>query len=120
MARYQVLIDDNFHYQDESERITHGAFQSAAEAVAVCRAIVDEFLIGVFKPGMTAAALYEQYVSFGDDPFIMTVDPIDARVPFSAWDMPRNGVRYWARNRQFPKSASTSTADMCQCGWYVR
>jgi hypothetical protein len=85
VASYQVLIDDNFHYQDESERITHGTFQSAAEAVAACQAIVDEFLIGALKPGMSAAALYEVYKSFGDDPFVMTVDPKDARVPFSAW-----------------------------------
>jgi hypothetical protein len=31
---------------------------------------------------MTARALYEQYMGFGDDPFIMPVDPNDAPVDF--------------------------------------
>jgi hypothetical protein len=29
---YQVLIDDNFHYQDESERVKHGVFATPEEA----------------------------------------------------------------------------------------
>jgi hypothetical protein len=33
---YQVLIDDNFHYQDESERVKHGVFATSEEAVAAC------------------------------------------------------------------------------------
>jgi hypothetical protein len=36
-------------------------------------------------PGMTATALYEQYMGFGDDPFIMPVDPNDAPVDFGGW-----------------------------------
>jgi hypothetical protein len=35
--------------------------------------------------GMTAAAPYEQYEGFGDDPFIVPVDPRDVPVAFSAW-----------------------------------
>ena len=54
---YQVLIDDNFHYQDESERVKHGVFATAEEALAACRAIVDGYLSAAFKPGMTADAL---------------------------------------------------------------
>jgi hypothetical protein len=85
VAGFKVLIDDNYHFTDESERITHGTFDTAAQAVAACQAIVDEFLIGALKPGMTVAALYEVYTNFGDDPFIMPVDPKDAPVAFSAW-----------------------------------
>ena len=62
---YRVLIDGNFHYQDESERFTHGQFETADEAVAACRSIVDEFLAGAFEPGMSATALYDLYTSFG-------------------------------------------------------
>ena len=84
---YRVLIDDNFHYQDESERVTHGQFETADEALVACRSIVDNFLTDAFQPGMTAAALYEQYVGFGDDPFIVPLDPKDAPAAnFSAWD----------------------------------
>jgi hypothetical protein len=85
MAGYKVLIDDNFHFMDESERITHGVFASADEAITACKHIVDECLKPT-QPGMTATALYEQYKGFGDDPFIMPVDPDDAPVSFSAWE----------------------------------
>lgn len=86
---YQVLIDDNFHYQDETERVKHGVFATSEEAIAVCRAIVDGYLSDAFKPGMTADALFESYASFGDDPFIVTDNPAAMPVKFSAWDYAR-------------------------------
>jgi hypothetical protein len=86
VARYRGLIDDNFHYQDEDHRYEHGRFDSADEAVAVCKQIVDECLEHMLKPGMTAAALYELWVMFGEDPYIMPVDRTEARVTFSAAD----------------------------------
>jgi hypothetical protein len=83
VSRYKVLIDDNYHFMDESERITHGVFDTADDAVAACKRIVDGCL--VLAPGMTARALYERYMGFGDDPFIMPVNPDDEPVAFSAW-----------------------------------
>ena len=85
MAGYKVLIDDNFHFMDESERLLHGVFATADEAIAACRRIVDECLKPMLQPGMTATALYEQYKGFGDDPFIVPVESTDAPVAFSAW-----------------------------------
>lgn len=84
-----MLIDDNFHYMDESERVTHGVFETADEAVAACRAIVDEFLAEAFRPGMSATDLHDQYVHFGDDPFILPNDIQGQPVKFSAWDYAR-------------------------------
>ena len=87
---YKILIDDNYHYQDESERVTHGVFATLDEALAACHRIVDEFLAQEFKPGMAPAALYERYTMFGDDPFVVPVDPKGApAVNFSAWDYAR-------------------------------
>jgi hypothetical protein len=83
---YEVLIDDNFHYQDESERVSHGVFATADEALAACRSIVDGFLTDAFKPDMSPDALYKYYMGFGDDPFVVPVDPKDASVRFSAWE----------------------------------
>ena len=83
---YKVLVDDNFHYMDESERYTLGDFTSYEEAEAACRRIVDEFLLGAYEPGMEAQALCALYTMFGDDPFISTADR--ART-FSAWDYAR-------------------------------
>lgn len=86
MGTYRVFINDNYHYQDESERVLHGQFETAAEAIAACQSIVDSWLASAFEPGMSATALYDLYRSFGDDPFIVSVDPKAApAVNFSAW-----------------------------------
>jgi len=80
---YAVLVDDNYHYMDESERNTHGCFATLDEAIAACKQIVDEYLMQVYKPGMPAADLYSSYTSFGDDPFIQ--GPGLDKPVFSAW-----------------------------------
>ena len=81
--RYQLLIDDNFHFMDEGERVGPIEFDTPDAALAEARRIVDADLAGYFKPGMTAAEMYELYVAFGDDPFIVSDDP--AAQSFSAW-----------------------------------
>ncbi|MGO9006742.1 MAG: hypothetical protein ACLQIQ_09260 [Beijerinckiaceae bacterium] len=82
---YRVMVDDNFDYMDEDDRWELGAFATAEEAVAACRALVDKDLARHFKPGMAAAELYELYVDFGDDPFIVAT-PGEPKIAFSAWD----------------------------------
>lgn len=64
---YRVGIDDNFHYQHECERLAHSQFETA-DAIAACKAIVDDFLAGAFEPGTSATALYDLYRGFGPDP----------------------------------------------------
>ncbi len=85
---YRVLVDDNFHYQDESERYELGTFATLDEAIAACRRIVDEDLAAQLKPGMTAEELYRHYTMFDRDPFIV-VPGGEPAVPFSAWDYAR-------------------------------
>jgi hypothetical protein len=63
------------------------------EAIAACRAIVDESLDEVYKAGISAEALYESYVSFGDDPFIVVIDGSDADAKFSAWSYAKERCR---------------------------
>jgi hypothetical protein len=81
--QYRVMVDDNFHYMDESERYKLGDFDSCESAIAACKKIVDDFLRSSGPAGATAKELWEQYTTFGEDPFILTTDP-DCR--FSAWD----------------------------------
>jgi len=82
---YRVLVDDNFDYMDEDDRWELGAIATAEEAIAACRAPVDRNLAEQVRPGMTAAELYDRYVSFCDDPFV--VAPAGApKVDFSAWN----------------------------------
>ncbi len=86
---WTVYVDDNFHYMDETERYHLGDFDSYAEAVEACKAIVERFVSSHFKPGMTAEELLSQYKSFGEDPFIVG----DNSIPeFSAWEYARSRV----------------------------
>ena len=96
---YQVFVDDNFHYMDESERYQLGDFDSLDAAVAACKRIVDEFLLSNHRPGMTSDALMAQYTLYGEDPFVC---PGDGTVPFSARDYASERVR--AISPPFPLS----------------
>jgi hypothetical protein len=58
MPSYRVLINDNAHYMDESERADHGVvFADADEAVAACKEIVDDELNTMWKPGYDRGGL---------------------------------------------------------------
>lgn len=87
MPEYTVFVDDNFHYMDEEERYRLAEYTTCAEAVEACKNIVDQFLEQSLQPGMTADELYRQYVQFGEDPFIHTMD---SSCTFSAWQYARS------------------------------
>lgn len=80
--KYKVMVDDNFHYQDEEERYTLGEFDSLEAAIAACKKIVEEYLASAYKPGMTAEQLSSNYKMFGEDPWIAGGE---GDIPFSAW-----------------------------------
>lgn len=84
---YVVLVADNFHYMDPEECDCYGEFADADVAVEHCRRLVDEYLESAYRPGITAAELWDSYTSFGDDPFISSRDA--APVAFSAWTYAR-------------------------------
>lgn len=69
--RFRVFTDDNFHSMDESERRSSGGFDSYEAALEKAKYIVEICLEEFFKPGISAAELMEQYILFGDDPWIM-------------------------------------------------
>lgn len=81
-AKYKVVVDDNAHYMDESERYTEGSYQDCATAVARCKQIVDEFLSSAYREGMTAEHLMQTYKFFGEDPWVSSAD---GDCQFSAW-----------------------------------
>lgn len=84
---YVVLVDDNFHYTDETERHELGRFSDLDAAEAACKALVDQFLVTHLSLKSTARELYDYYVAFGDDPFIVSSDR--SRIEFSAWTYAR-------------------------------
>ena len=77
MPRYKVLVDDNFHYMDLDARREQGTYETVQDALAVCRGIVDHYLAEKYAPGVSANALYDDYVCFGEDPFIVVLDGVD-------------------------------------------
>ena len=105
---FKVLVDDNYHYMDESERYAAGEFATLAEAIAAAQKIVDEYLLSAYQPGMTEDELGASYAMFGDDPFIVSEEL--RGVPFSARDYARQRVAEMcgnqARRDQPPAPAS--------------
>jgi hypothetical protein len=104
MPNYRVLINDNAHYMDESERADHGVFANADEAVAACKEIVDDELKTMWKSGTTAKELYRLYVAFGPDPFIVPLNPSDPDVRFSAWTYAKGRNTHAAGTNSFCSS----------------
>jgi hypothetical protein len=96
MPTYKVMIDDNFDYMNEDARYEHGSYDSAAEAIEVCRRIVEDDLRELYKEGMTSAELYDEYKLFGRDPFIVATEGAE-RVAFSAWTYAEERCRAQAK-----------------------
>ena len=83
--KFKVLVDDNFHFSDESARTDAGEYSTAEDALACAKRIVDTYLTGAYRSGMSAKKLYEQYVTFGEDPYIVGPE----RLSFSAREYAR-------------------------------
>jgi hypothetical protein len=80
---FTVIVNENSHYMDESESYTLGEFETAEQALAACKEMVDQDLAELHTPGVPADELYRQYTTFGRDPYIV---PADDRSKFSAWE----------------------------------
>jgi hypothetical protein len=86
---YKVLVDDNFHYMDESERYELGEFPTLEAAIEAARKIVDEYLVSALQSGVAAQALMANYLCFGEDPYIVPLVPAESGILFSARDYAR-------------------------------
>lgn len=80
-GRFSVFVDRRFNFMDESQRYLLGEFASYDAAAEACRKIIDDFLLAIVKPEMSAAELYAAYMAFGEDPI---VSPEEGVEPFSA------------------------------------
>ena len=92
MSPYKIMIDDNFKYMDEDAREEYGTVATAAEALEICRALVDMSLLERYEDGQTADALYERYTDFGKDPFAIALGQ-SSKVNFSAWTYARQRAK---------------------------
>lgn len=84
---HTLFRDDNFHFSDETERVRLADYESAGEALAAARALIDESLEEVGRPGMTGEEWFSHYAQFGTDAYLISDDP--AVAAFSGWDYAR-------------------------------
>jgi hypothetical protein len=104
VSRYKVMVDDNFHYMDQDERYELGTFSTIEEAVAACKQLVDEDLRALAEgKNCTPEELYDYYVSFGSDPFVVALDSQDARLSFFAWDYAKERSLVLATREDMPR-----------------
>lgn len=101
--KYKVCVDDNFHYMDESERYTKGEYETAEAAISAAKQIVNDYLISIYNPGMTADKLFENYRGYGEDPFIVSEDK---SCQFSAWTYAE------ARSKEICNNSSLNTVEI--------
>jgi hypothetical protein len=94
---YVVMVDDNFHFMDKAYRRRLGEFEDVQVALGHCRHIVDEYL----------DALYENYVMFGEDPYICGGDA--AAMEFSAWIYARERSNAMCGEDHLPSLQETLT-----------
>lgn len=79
--KFTVLVDDNYHFMDESERYRSGSFSNLEKAIKKCEEITLRSLRDLYEEGITAEKLSAQWAMFGDDPFVVGAEE---GVPFSA------------------------------------
>lgn len=68
--KFIVLVDDNFHYLEESDLYKLGDFNTYEEAGLASKKIVDDFLTDAYTQVKTAEELYARFVAFGETPWI--------------------------------------------------
>lgn len=83
--RYLLFVDENFLYHNKADRYLRGVYEDCETAVRECRKIIDEFLMKIYGTGKTEQELWEYYIRWGEDPWVMEEDA-DADCGFSAWE----------------------------------
>ncbi len=69
---YIVYLEDDFWFWDDPELLMSGKviYETYEEALKECQRVINDFLIESYKPAMTADELYNNYLKFGDEPYI--------------------------------------------------
>ncbi len=88
--KYIVYVDDNFHFGEEEERYKLDEYHSCQAAKDACMNIVDDFMRRGYREGISFKELWEGYMMFGEDPFIVSDD---ANCRFSAWTYAKQRCR---------------------------
>lgn len=86
---FQVMVSSHGAYQEDGYR--HGEFPDRASAIAACKEIVDDFLLAQAQkaPNISGEDLFQLYSLFGEDPYVVGVQPSE----FSACDYAKERCR---------------------------
>ncbi len=71
---HHVMVDDLYHCMDEDARYEAGVSATADEALACCIRILRSDLKAMAADCPAVDSLYGQWMSWGEDPFIVTTD----------------------------------------------
>ena len=72
--KYIVYVDDNFHFGEDEERYKLDEYDSYQAPTEACIKIVDEFMRQAYRDEISFKELWEGYMMFGEDPFIVSDD----------------------------------------------
>jgi len=79
--KYEVRVDDNYHYMDASERYAVGSYDSLEKAIEKCKEITIKSLQDLCEKDISPEKLSAQWSMFGEDPYVFGGE---GNVPFSA------------------------------------
>ncbi len=70
---YKIYLEEDYWFQDDPELLSAGKviYETYEEALRECKRMIDDFLIRNYKPGMTVDELYNLYLQFSDEPYII-------------------------------------------------
>lgn len=116
---FVVRVADNFHYMNEDETFDEGTYETAEQALEAARRIVDRDLEHILSRAQAADDLYELYIMFGSDPYVVPIG-VTRPVLWSAWDYARSrcpvllplGAQDWQCRRSIeppPDGSATCT-----------
>ena len=98
---YRVMVDDNFHYMDESYRECAGTFQNYEDALSEARSITLESVVDNLS--VTTEETFENYKGFGRDPFIL---------PFGGAPRPDENYSAWSTAKLFAQVMEPRRVDL--------
>lgn len=85
---YNIIVYDNYHYQDSEEAYMILGFETAEDAIKKCREIVEQSITECSNKHTTSDSIYCCYTMFGEDPAICS--PAGAeQITFSGWTYAR-------------------------------
>lgn len=76
---FSLYVDEKDLDGEALERRLLGEFDSEVKAVEAARAVIDDFLLDLYEPGMEAQELYDAYAEAGPEPLVPGSE-------FKAWD----------------------------------